>query len=500
MNPGRVLAAGLLIFTSGQLHAQSGYPWYKVDTVTSGLCDDFNPVMISNDGRWQTQGPVRMIFDRQTTGESQIVARTFRVAPAAWGTSELTISRSPVDQPQKKPAYAEAVFSSPGTPARRIAMAAWQHWTGTRWEIRYSSLPAPDSAWSVPAPLVSDSVDNTDARIQPIRDSLFIVTWRRGCAIMALFKTPAGTIPAETLAVGIDDSSGYDLSSRPNYHATLIWTTRVDGIPNPVFRFVDWRSLESALPETLRTPGPCNNPRLLTTWAGDPFFLYETRVQSTLQVYHWGGPYSGLNISSDEAADNLRGGAYMVPVITKSAARLKGTFYPFNMIVYEKIRPGDSALVFLPPWGQGDTIRTPGYNRKASVGSTMIWTAPDLNVVVVWESNRSGRSHIYSRLVRVYVGAVDDPPGNPSGFTLTQNYPNPFNPSTVIRYRIPVTAEVTLRVFNLLGQSVATLVHEKQGAGEHEVRFGGVGLASGVYFYRLQVGNLIETRKMVITR
>jgi photosystem II stability/assembly factor-like uncharacterized protein len=88
----------------------------------------------------------------------------------------------------------------------------------------------------------------------------------------------------------------------------------------------------------------------------------------------------------------------------------------------------------------------------------------------------------------------------PALFRLEQNYPNPFNPSTMIRYGLLHRAHVTLSVFNTLGQQVATLVDENEEAGYHDVHFDGSGLASGVYFYRLQAGNLMQIRRLVLLR
>jgi hypothetical protein len=88
----------------------------------------------------------------------------------------------------------------------------------------------------------------------------------------------------------------------------------------------------------------------------------------------------------------------------------------------------------------------------------------------------------------------------PRLFALEQNYPNPFNPSTTIRYSLPHRSQVLLTVYNTLGQQVATLVQGEQEAGSYEVKFDGSGLASGVYFYRIQAGSYVETRKLVLIR
>jgi len=88
----------------------------------------------------------------------------------------------------------------------------------------------------------------------------------------------------------------------------------------------------------------------------------------------------------------------------------------------------------------------------------------------------------------------------PGAFELTQNYPNPFNPSTTIRYVLPQRSHVNLTVFNTLGQQVVQLVNGEMETGYHEVRFDGTGLSSGVYFYRMQTGDFVQTRKMLVVR
>lgn len=88
----------------------------------------------------------------------------------------------------------------------------------------------------------------------------------------------------------------------------------------------------------------------------------------------------------------------------------------------------------------------------------------------------------------------------PEDFILAQNYPNPFNPTTVISYQLPVTSEVRLEVYDMLGRQVATLINEQVAAGRHTVSFDASRLSSGVYLYRLQAGSQIMTKKLTILK
>jgi hypothetical protein len=88
----------------------------------------------------------------------------------------------------------------------------------------------------------------------------------------------------------------------------------------------------------------------------------------------------------------------------------------------------------------------------------------------------------------------------PHSFLLSQNFPNPFNPSTVISYRLPVIGFVTLKVYDILGGEIVTLVNEEKPAGDYEVEFNGINLPSGIYFYQLKAGQYSETKKMILLK
>ncbi len=88
----------------------------------------------------------------------------------------------------------------------------------------------------------------------------------------------------------------------------------------------------------------------------------------------------------------------------------------------------------------------------------------------------------------------------PTEFALAQNYPNPFNPVTVISWQLPVSSKVMLKIYDILGNEVSILVNEEQAAGNYEVKFDGSNLSSGIYYYRIQAANFVNTRKLILLK
>lgn len=95
---------------------------------------------------------------------------------------------------------------------------------------------------------------------------------------------------------------------------------------------------------------------------------------------------------------------------------------------------------------------------------------------------------------------ADDPNGFPSEFNLEQNYPNPFNPTTTISFSLPSSRQVTLKIYNLIGSEVTTLVNETLPAGKFEVRWDATNHSSGIYIYRLTAGDFAQTKKLTLIK
>ncbi len=173
----------------------------------------------------------------------------------------------------------------------------------------------------------------------------------------------------------------------------------------------------------------------------------------------------------------------------------------------------DSGLAILPSCfavSGGDLFAaSEGVFLSTNNGDT--WKAVDsgltnTNIISLAVSNDdvyagTSGSGVWKRPLSEMITSVTPPSGNiPKSFLLSQNYPNPFNPSTVINYQLPTNGQVALRIFDVLGREVRTLVNERQTAGSHSVIFDGTNLPSGVYFYQLRAGDYAATKKLLLLK
>jgi hypothetical protein len=136
----------------------------------------------------------------------------------------------------------------------------------------------------------------------------------------------------------------------------------------------------------------------------------------------------------------------------------------------------------------GDTLQS----GTTTVGADGLVTVPN---ITVYRNPDKVRIIFRNPLV-----GVTETPALPFAFALHQNYPNPFNPTTNVGFTVQGSGLVSLRVFDLLGKEVATLVDEPLNGGSYETIFNANGLASGVYFYRLNAGPFLQTRKFILAK
>jgi len=136
-------------------------------------------------------------------------------------------------------------------------------------------------------------------------------------------------------------------------------------------------------------------------------------------------------------------------------------------------------------WNGSSWITIPGVSWTGNIGT---FATPQLYSAVAFVGSPATAT-----------GMVDMQT-TPEGFSLYQNYPNPFNPSTTITFAIPQLAVVSLDVYNLLGQRVASLISKSLSAGVYEIAWNAGNLPSGVYFYRLEAGSVVQAKQLVLAR
>jgi hypothetical protein len=141
----------------------------------------------------------------------------------------------------------------------------------------------------------------------------------------------------------------------------------------------------------------------------------------------------------------------------------------------------------------GKTWRT--FNEQLTTSTIACLDYDAVNKVLYAGTQNGG---VYRRVLGTASAVQND--ATPARFALEQNYPNPFNPTTTIRFSVPEQSWYRLTVQNLLGQQVACLVNGMMAAGSYSVQFDGQNLTSGAYFYRLERGPSILTKKMIIIK
>jgi len=142
----------------------------------------------------------------------------------------------------------------------------------------------------------------------------------------------------------------------------------------------------------------------------------------------------------------------------------------------------------------GEKLSSASYILSSTVGEPFI--GKSINAA---NQHNIGFWYVYKQSTLTDV-VKDEEETIPTVFKLEQNYPNPFNPSTIIKFAVPEISNVLIKIYDLLGGEVITLVNEEMEAGWYKREFNGSGYSSGIYIYRMQAGNYISTRKMILIK
>lgn len=190
------------------------------------------------------------------------------------------------------------------------------------------------------------------------------------------------------------------------------------------------------------------------------------------------------------------------PVFTKKIAN--GTVVTVHNVQvvyefqYEATDPDGDALTFSLNSGPfGSTMNSSGLFRWIP---TQDQASKSFLILVSVSDGTFTESAISDITTSPLVGIEDEKSGVPTSFILEQNYPNPFNPATTIRFGLPAESNVRIKIYNSIGNEVATPVNQNMSAGYHSVQFSGSNLSSGLYFYKIETDKYSETKKMLLMK
>ncbi len=504
----RITSKGYVFFTivvlslSPDCSAQWGQ---SIDTVTSGATDDVNPevdhagIAIYDFGL--SNGPLTqewVVFERWENGTSSIAAVKFNANQTKWDTSVSIVSPAGVGTVQKYPDICTNLDS--------ISVCAWQESTDSVWNIYCSFCDINNGIWSKPIEVTNDSVSNTNVEVRASSDSSFLLIWRRGRSVLYSVLQDDQVSTPQTLASSNCDSTEYDFGCDIlEGEGMFIWTN-LDTSGN---RFcllsteVNPTSLSLSSLDTIKCDGDMANPRFMCN--GTSFsFTFNFRQDGTQEAWQATLGYTiprnwmPEQLAADTNSSYSNAVSYVPVLLTGVSEQLKKTsqIYAGAIYAWQKETAGDTSIVFVG--STSDSLEN-GSNPSISPMSFFIGDKTS-QAFVVWESDRGGRYHIYSRGYLWEQDGVNEPAPAVSNYKLEQNYPNPFNPSTVISYDIPKSSHVTLSLYDILGRQVANLVNEEKQLGSYQMTFDGSRLASGVYFYRLQAGTYSNTKKLLLLK
>ena len=156
--------------------------------------------------------------------------------------------------------------------------------------------------------------------------------------------------------------------------------------------------------------------------------------------------------------------------------------------------------IFAATWEKGIFLSTDHGSSWGSINGNLASQRINCLAVSSTDIYASVGGEIWRRPLSGIISTSQIMNPNPSDFSVLQNYPNPFNPKTIIHYSLPKTTRISLKIFNELGQVVSTLADEEKSAGNYRVAWDGSTVSGGIYFYRFQAGEFVETKKMVLLK
>jgi hypothetical protein len=387
-------------------------------------------------------------------------------------------------------------------------MLLWETNENENWDIAFSIDSG--NGWNPHSLLFFSTEDELDPNfiLDPYDNSYpnsLEILYSRGNSV--LLYTKNGTEKNELLFQGNDSVKYYNPTGIYSFIDGKLYIVSVEEIngetPHLVYRNKNiqdtlWSNIQNVVDAVFATKPKFTNPDFESLLSFEDHFGGKRRIL-LIQPENFGTPGSAFNLLDDSTTETSDFSAFTYSIITDDS---NDDFYTFNPFAF-KYRKNDSTFIRS---GIYDNYYDPyiDYYTKVIKSKPAIGT---LSLVydgavsyTIWEDSSNGRINLFGVKRIDPIGTVENNLKLEKDFILTQNYPNPFNPSTRIQFTISSRQFVSLKVYDVLGNEVATLVNKEKPAGIYEVNFNASGLSSGIYFYQLRAGDFIEVKKMLMIR
>ena len=224
----------------------------------------------------------------------------------------------------------------------------------------------------------------------------------------------------------------------------------------------------------------------------DPFYFYTSNITIGAPVFNFGyaNSSSDTTLGVSVVANYRSNGSYLF-AFNEKLGQFKSSVY---------IRPFTNGElgVFSTLTQVNNPLTNPGSNLNGLVDAGFRNVNND-SCLTIWGGTSGSGCYVTGGCSGPFIG-INSSNTRTDGYELAQNYPNPFNPSTKINYTIPLRSSVSITVFDVLGKEIGNLVNEIQTAGNHSIEFNGVNLPSGVYYYKIEANDFIDTKKMILVK
>jgi hypothetical protein len=481
--------------------AQAQPTWSAPERITRDSSSEHS-VAITNSPYWANATADWMAFVRN--GREICVKRTENGGTRCY----YSIYCMPNDSAQF--AHPSLAFARPPGSTELKVILVWESSEYPQSESNISYSVYEDSMWSQPMLLTNESAGDHNPHVSQ-NDSAVAAVWERHGKIMySRFSTGAWSTP-EFVSTANDTLNHNPRLIHTPATPIVVWQKRKS--PDTTFAVMCSKKsgLSWVLPDTIVYEGDNRNPAFFKTWMASPSFsvAWSRSAGPFRQVVARSGFYNG----DDLVLENIESLSQMQTQGVNSNPVANGHPIP--------IPSNNPTFIWhlVSAWQTRSALGGNGIGATTWAGSTYtllggpnsatyqnpdvsggVVSYPYLRIWVVWEGQEGNLWKLYGSKTDFWLTSVDGLKNLPVDFGLFQNYPNPFNPSTTIGYRIKETGFVSIKVFDLLGREIATMVDEVKAPGSYSVLFDASNLSSGVYYCQLRARGYIATQKMIFIR